>query len=572
MDKVGIYLQEEFEGIGVRKGKLCNTKAIGIGESGEWKPMGGGSSIEGKLKGKTQKEKGELIEKIKNELKTEYNINRVEIDIQSIEIGDEFIPISHLQGLSDLTPNPQTLTHKPGEVLVIDFWATWCPPCQEPMKHNQQMLEENLLEWEGKVRIVGLGMDEEAEVLRKQVEEYKCHLVEHYIVLGGFESEGAVCYQVNGIPHCILVGKDGRVQGVGHPVTLKLDVNIPKLLKGEELGDVDAESGAKEPANTESANTAPQSHDLEEVKVEVKEHFTAHKELLGEMVQYMLFLVERENIDLETQKKESSLSMIFTYTGRTDMEVEIKAFIEETKYKFKGKCKFEERGSTKESRKLSFGDKCSKCNAEITNQAQYMCRDCVENIYFCIACGDMKITEGEELKEGEDPIVKDPEVKDPESKDPEPEIKDPEVKDSAKDPAAPEEIKSLSKEEITANLHKLQKKKISELSHEHTLYYISPESYPYMNKVLFGRTTEITLSDPTTHNYIGCDGCGQMSVFKGANRWKCANCRDGDYCQQCFQILRDPKHDDYVKVMESAASTGHKIGHVFIKVPVQGML
>lgn len=66
-----------------------------------------------------------------------------------------------IKGITTLddTETPVDLEHKEGEVLLIDFWATWCPPCQAPMAHNQKMLEENEEKWGDKVKIIGLSID-----------------------------------------------------------------------------------------------------------------------------------------------------------------------------------------------------------------------------------------------------------------------------------------------------------------------------------------------------------------------------------------------------------------------------
>jgi len=53
------------------------------------------------------------------------------------------------------------VTHNEGEVILIDFWATWCPPCQAPMAHNNDMLKAHKEKWGGKVRIIGLSIDQD---------------------------------------------------------------------------------------------------------------------------------------------------------------------------------------------------------------------------------------------------------------------------------------------------------------------------------------------------------------------------------------------------------------------------
>ena len=52
------------------------------------------------------------------------------------------------------------LEHQEGQVWLIDFWATWCPPCQGPMAHNQEMLTKHAADDAWKcVRIMGISLD-----------------------------------------------------------------------------------------------------------------------------------------------------------------------------------------------------------------------------------------------------------------------------------------------------------------------------------------------------------------------------------------------------------------------------
>ena len=72
-------------------------------------------------------------------------------------VGDHMGVIENVSFVSkDGTTNVE---HKHGQVILLDFWATWCPPCQAPMAHNQEMLAHNKATWGEKVRIIGLSLD-----------------------------------------------------------------------------------------------------------------------------------------------------------------------------------------------------------------------------------------------------------------------------------------------------------------------------------------------------------------------------------------------------------------------------
>jgi len=71
--------------------------------------------------------------------------------------GDEYVTITEVEPMDKA--DKVSITHNKGEVVLLDFWATWCPPCQGPMAHNQKMLEEKANTWGDKVRIIGLSID-----------------------------------------------------------------------------------------------------------------------------------------------------------------------------------------------------------------------------------------------------------------------------------------------------------------------------------------------------------------------------------------------------------------------------
>lgn len=67
--------------------------------------------------------------------------NKSEIDVQyskKIGVGNSLPNYGQVKKVFE--EGTSELSSKPGQVLLIDVWATWCGPCQKPMAHNQEML------------------------------------------------------------------------------------------------------------------------------------------------------------------------------------------------------------------------------------------------------------------------------------------------------------------------------------------------------------------------------------------------------------------------------------------------
>ena len=103
---------------------------------------------------------------------------------------------------------PVTLKDLKGKVVVVEFWATWCPPCRKSIPH---LIELSKTYKNKGVVFVSLS-DEDAATVTPFAKENKMD----YIVGAGSDTSSK--YGVTSIPHAVVVGKDGKVVWEGHPM------------------------------------------------------------------------------------------------------------------------------------------------------------------------------------------------------------------------------------------------------------------------------------------------------------------------------------------------------------------
>lgn len=108
--------------------------------------------------------------------------------------------------IADLAGRPRTLTEWRGKVLVVNFWATWCPPCLKEIPEFMRMQER--LEAQG-VQFVGIAADREDKV-REFARNYK---INYPILLGQMdviEIARLAGNRVGGLPFTVVVDRQGR--------------------------------------------------------------------------------------------------------------------------------------------------------------------------------------------------------------------------------------------------------------------------------------------------------------------------------------------------------------------------
>lgn len=122
---------------------------------------------------------------------------------------------------------PVSMDNYRGYVLVIDFFATWCPPCKESIPH---LVEMNRKYSKQGLQVLGLSLDEDGErVVKSFAEERR---INYPVALAGESVQ--TDFGLRSVPVMFVIDKRGKIAevftGFSEGIGRSLENLVRKLL------------------------------------------------------------------------------------------------------------------------------------------------------------------------------------------------------------------------------------------------------------------------------------------------------------------------------------------------------
>jgi len=108
--------------------------------------------------------------------------------------------------VTDLDGKTVTSADLRGKVVLVNFWATWCPPCRAETP--------DLIKLQDKYRdkLVILGISEDEEIPPQDVKKFATEQKMNYAVAMSTPELGKIFKGVSALPTTFVIDPDGRIQ------------------------------------------------------------------------------------------------------------------------------------------------------------------------------------------------------------------------------------------------------------------------------------------------------------------------------------------------------------------------
>ena len=96
-----------------------------------------------------------------------------------------------------------SLSNFTGKVVLLNFWATWCPPCREEIPYLVTLQKS----YSGALEVIGISVFSYTTTTEKFYEDYS---INYPMIYGSYELMGKYG-NVGSIPTTFLIDKEGRI-------------------------------------------------------------------------------------------------------------------------------------------------------------------------------------------------------------------------------------------------------------------------------------------------------------------------------------------------------------------------
>lgn len=144
----------------------------------------------------------------------------------ALSIGEK-VPDFALPGLNGKTV---ALSDFKGQKVILNFWATWCPPCRQEMPEFNELNAE--LKQSGEAVLLAVNLTDGRRETKSKVTEFLKSNKYDLQVLLDTQSEAADIFSIRGIPTTIVIDSEGVMRGQIIGATTKAAVlNIVRNVK-----------------------------------------------------------------------------------------------------------------------------------------------------------------------------------------------------------------------------------------------------------------------------------------------------------------------------------------------------
>lgn len=114
------------------------------------------------------------------------------------------LALSPLAAAGQSTSGPLNLAEYEGQVVVVDFWASWCVPCRRSFPWLNDMHAKYA---ERGLVIIGVNVDANRDDAMAFLAKYQADFQIHFDTKGSLASE----YGVEAMPSSFVIGRDGQI-------------------------------------------------------------------------------------------------------------------------------------------------------------------------------------------------------------------------------------------------------------------------------------------------------------------------------------------------------------------------